>query len=165
MLFGWVAPSRATERDAPRPLAPAGITAFQEHATETQQSSRVPLRHRGVPSPSGAGIAPGCRVRAENGHRSLPPIHPTLSAAAQATLPLYAMRFIPTGVHAVLDYLVGALLIASPWLFGFAAGGAETWVPVVLGTTALVMSVLTDYELGLIRTIPMPTHLVQRPMV
>jgi hypothetical protein len=69
------------------------------------------------------------------------------------------MRFIPTRAHGVLDYLVGILLMASPWLFGFGAGGAETWLPVVLGAAALIYSVFTDYELGLVRKIPMPVHL------
>lgn len=70
------------------------------------------------------------------------------------------MRFIPTRVHGMLDYLVGALLIAAPWLFGFARGGAETIVPVVLGAGALLYSLFTDYELGLVRRIPMSTHLM-----
>jgi hypothetical protein len=69
------------------------------------------------------------------------------------------MRVIPTLVHGFLDYLTGLLLIAAPWLFGFAHGGAETWVPVILGAGALLYSLLTDYELGLIRAIPMPMHL------
>lgn len=69
------------------------------------------------------------------------------------------MRFIPTKVHGVLDYLVGILLIAAPWIFDFNRGGAETWVPVVLGVGALVYSVMTDYELGLTRTLSMRTHL------
>ena len=59
----------------------------------------------------------------------------------------------------MLDYLVGALLIAAPWLFDFAEGGAETWVPVALGVSALMYSLMTDYELGLTRTISMRTHL------
>jgi hypothetical protein len=70
------------------------------------------------------------------------------------------MRFIPTRIHGVLDYLVGLLLIAAPWLLGFADGGAETWVPVALGVGALAYSVFTDYELGLVRRLPMPTHLL-----
>jgi len=70
------------------------------------------------------------------------------------------MRVISTRVHGMLDYLVGALLIAAPWLFGFADGGAETWVPVVLGAGAIVYSLFTDYELGMVRSIPMPTHLM-----
>ncbi len=69
------------------------------------------------------------------------------------------MRIIPTKIHGVLDYLVGALLIAAPWLFDLAQGGAETWVPVALGASALVYSLLTDYEMGLVRKLPMPTHL------
>ena len=69
------------------------------------------------------------------------------------------MRFIPTKVHGYLDYLVGALLIAAPWLFDFARGGAETWVPVVLGAGAILYSLITDYELGASKTISMRTHL------
>lgn len=30
------------------------------------------------------------------------------------------MRFIPTKIHGVLDYIAGLALIAAPWLFGFA---------------------------------------------
>ena len=64
-----------------------------------------------------------------------------------------------TKTHGILDYVVGALLIVSPWLFGFAAGGAETWIPVILGAAALAYSLCTDYELGAVRIIPMSTHL------
>lgn len=70
------------------------------------------------------------------------------------------MRFIPTKVHGYLDYLVGLLLIAAPWLFDFANGGAETWIPVILGAGAIVYSLMTDYELGVSRTISMRTHLM-----
>lgn len=69
------------------------------------------------------------------------------------------MRAIPTRIHGILDYSVGALLILLPWLFGFAQGGAETWVPVFLGTGAIVYSLFTDYELGLVRRLQMPVHL------
>jgi hypothetical protein len=69
------------------------------------------------------------------------------------------MRFIPTKVHGILDYLVGIILIAAPWIFGFDRGGMETWIPVILGVGALVYSVMTDYEMGLTRTLSMRTHL------
>lgn len=69
------------------------------------------------------------------------------------------MRIIPTRIHGVLDYLVGLLLIAAPWLFDFARGGAETWIPVILGVGALLYSLFTDYELGLVRRLSMSTHL------
>ena len=70
------------------------------------------------------------------------------------------MRFLPTRVHGVLDYLTGILLIAAPWLLGFARGGAEQWISVMLGVSALLYSLLTNYELGLVRLIPMPVHLL-----
>ena len=69
------------------------------------------------------------------------------------------MRFIETKTHGYLDYLMGALLIAAPWLFGFNRGGAETWVPVILGASAILYSLLTNYELGASRQISMSTHL------
>ena len=40
------------------------------------------------------------------------------------------MRFVPTRIHGIADWLLGALLIALPWLLGFARGGAETYLPV-----------------------------------
>lgn len=67
---------------------------------------------------------------------------------------------LPTRVHGMLDYLLGALLIGAPWLFGFAAGGAATWVPVVLGAGVLLYSGFTDYELGVVKKLQMPAHLL-----
>ena len=48
----------------------------------------------------------------------------------------FEMRFIPTRIHGMMDYAMGLLLIAAPWLFRFNRGGAETWVPVILGIGA-----------------------------
>lgn len=59
----------------------------------------------------------------------------------------------------MLDYLVAILLIAAPWVLDFARGGAETWVPVVLGTGTIIYSLMTDYEWGLSKNLPMRTHL------
>jgi hypothetical protein len=71
------------------------------------------------------------------------------------------MRFIPTRVHGVLDYLVGIALIAAPWLFGFAeVGGAAVVIPIVLGIGLIVYSLFTRYEWGPFGFIPMPVHLV-----
>jgi hypothetical protein len=65
---------------------------------------------------------------------------------------------LPTRIHGVLDYLVGALLIALPFLLDFGAG-AQTWVPVALGAAAIVYSLFTDYELGVVKRLQMPAHL------
>lgn len=74
-----------------------------------------------------------------------------------------SIRFIPTAVHGVLDYVVGIVLIAAPWLFGFAyVGGIAVYLPIVLGIGLILYSLLTRYELGIpgIKFIPMPAHLV-----
>jgi hypothetical protein len=54
---------------------------------------------------------------------------------------------------------MGALLIAAPWILDFDRGGAETWVPVALGASMILLALMTDYELGASRKISMPTHL------
>ncbi|THU32981.1 hypothetical protein FAM09_26415 [Niastella caeni] len=70
------------------------------------------------------------------------------------------MKLISTRVHGYLDYIMGVLLIAAPWIFDFARNGAETWVPVILGISTILYSLLTDYELGVTRMISMRTHLM-----
>src|SRR5688572_26003589 len=69
------------------------------------------------------------------------------------------MRVIPTRVHGVIDYLMGIVLIAAPWVLDFADGGPEQWVPVILGIGVILYSLFTKYELGVLRTIPMAVHL------
>src|SRR5690606_23868481 len=69
------------------------------------------------------------------------------------------MQFIPTRVHAMADYAIGLLLIAAPWLLGFANGGAAMWVPIILGCGVILYSLMTAYELGAVPLISMPAHL------
>ncbi|MBT1706231.1 SPW repeat domain-containing protein [Chryseosolibacter indicus] len=69
------------------------------------------------------------------------------------------MKILSTKAHGILDYLMGVLLIAAPWIFNFARGGAETWVPVVLGAGMLLYSLLTNYEMGVSKAISMRAHL------
>ncbi len=68
------------------------------------------------------------------------------------------MRFIPTRLHAPLDYIVGVALIAAPWIFQFSDDTAATVVPIVLGIGLIAYSLFTDYELGVWRTFPMSVH-------
>lgn len=70
------------------------------------------------------------------------------------------MRLIPTRVHGIVDYLTGVLLIALPWLLGFADGGTAQWVSVIVGVAVLGLAAMTDFEVGLMRIVPMPAHLM-----
>lgn len=70
------------------------------------------------------------------------------------------MRFIPTRVHAVLDYVVGALIIAAPWAFGFTDVEAARWTTLSAGSSALLYSICTNYELGAFKLLSMNAHLM-----
>lgn len=69
-------------------------------------------------------------------------------------------RPITSRAHAMLDYPLGVLLIASPWILGFSdAGGAAVAVPIVVGAVALGQSLVTDWELSVADLMPLPAHL------
>jgi hypothetical protein len=68
-------------------------------------------------------------------------------------------RFISTRVHGIIDYLTGGALLFAPRLLGFEHCGAASFIPKAVGSGILVQSLLTDYELGVVRRIPMRTHL------
>lgn len=70
------------------------------------------------------------------------------------------MRFLPTRVHGAIDYLWGLALLASPWLLGFADIPAARWTAVIFGLGAILYSAITAYELGLLKLLPMPLHLI-----
>jgi len=65
---------------------------------------------------------------------------------------------IDTKTHGYIDYLMGLLLIAFPFLFTIPDGAATTLL-IVLGAGTILYSLMTDYELGLIRILPMKVHL------
>lgn len=69
------------------------------------------------------------------------------------------MRFISRKFHAVLDYMSGLLLIASPWLFNFADVESAKWVAIAVGILVIGQSFFTDYEGGGKKAISMSGHL------
>ncbi len=72
-----------------------------------------------------------------------------------------SIRFLPTRVHGLLDYVVGAALLLAPNIFQFnQVGGAAVFIPRLLGVVLIVYSLLTRYEWGLIKLVPMTYHLM-----
>lgn len=53
-------------------------------------------------------------------------------------------RIIPLKTHMTMDFLAGALLAISPWLFGFADEEPNAWVPhLIVGLALVVVSLVT----------------------
>ncbi|WP_439555591.1 SPW repeat domain-containing protein [Dyadobacter sp.] len=69
------------------------------------------------------------------------------------------MRMISTKFHSKIDYLTSALFIAMPWIAGFEEVLPATWTLVAVGAMSILMSLFTDYEGGMVRSIPMSVHL------
>jgi len=69
------------------------------------------------------------------------------------------LRVIPTSVHGVLDYVTGSALLAAPELFRLKDVPPAALTPRLAGAGATTYSLMTDYELGAVRLLPMPVHL------
>src|SRR6266496_6544432 len=73
------------------------------------------------------------------------------------------IRFVPSSVHGIFDYIGGIALIICPFVFGFfSVGGIAVILPMVLGVGLILYSLLTNYERGIpaLKFIPMPVHLI-----
>jgi hypothetical protein len=68
------------------------------------------------------------------------------------------MRFLPTRVHGLIDYVWGVLIFATPWVFGFADGLAG-YLLMMFGVGAFAYSLATDYEWGVLPLLSVPVHL------
>jgi hypothetical protein len=68
------------------------------------------------------------------------------------------MRFMPTMIHGVIDYLVGLLVIILPFALGLQ--GSQKWTLATFGLLVLAYSALTDYEVGVVRFLRIRFHLL-----
>lgn len=68
------------------------------------------------------------------------------------------MQFVPTRIHGAQDHLLAALLLCSPWLLDAEPASAHTLTLVAAGLLLATTSLLTNYECGLLRRIPVPVH-------
>ena len=70
------------------------------------------------------------------------------------------MKPIDTKTHGYMDYIMGIVLIASPSLFNLEINTIQSFVFYGAGSAAILYSVLTNYESGLLKVIPMTIHLI-----
>jgi hypothetical protein len=66
------------------------------------------------------------------------------------------MKFISPKVHGLIDYLVVIFLFGSPTIFGFT--GLVATFTYALGAVHLLLTILTNYPLGVVRVIPVSLH-------
>lgn len=69
------------------------------------------------------------------------------------------MKRISSRAHGVLDYAAGALLIITPFLFGFADDEPARNAAWIVGAGAILYSLVTAYELSIAKLIPYRVHL------
>ncbi len=67
---------------------------------------------------------------------------------------------VPLFVHGILDYAVGVLLIAAPWLLGFDDVGAATALCVAAGVGVLLLAASTQWPPSFINVVPVVVHLM-----
>jgi hypothetical protein len=67
------------------------------------------------------------------------------------------MRFIPTALHGVVDYIVGLFLAGLPLYLGWPARAQATFI--AIGLVVIGYSAFTDYEFGVFRYLGGRLHL------
>ena len=67
------------------------------------------------------------------------------------------MNKLPTRAHGMLDYVVGGAMMTVPKLMGWSP--CVTRLFAAAGGAAMVYSLMTKYELGLVKVLPMKAHL------
>ncbi len=70
------------------------------------------------------------------------------------------LRFVTKTIHAYLDYPVALSLMAMPFLLGLGSSHPlALWLSVGTGVAALLLTLLTDHQFGVVRVIPYSVHL------
>lgn len=68
-----------------------------------------------------------------------------LILTASTALPTGLIKSVPVQAHAMIDFLLAAALIASPFVFGFSDDGTATAFFIVLGVVHLLLTIATRF--------------------
>ena len=74
--------------------------------------------------------------------------------------PQASYQVINTKTHGLIDIGMVIVLIAAPFLLGFANGGAAQWVPIGAAIAIAGVTMVTRFEWGAVGLVPMPMHLM-----
>ena len=76
------------------------------------------------------------------------------------------LRFITRQIHAYIDYPVAISLMAMPFLLNLGSSHPlAKWLSVATGVAALILTLLTDHETGVIKVLPYWFHVAVDRMV
>ncbi len=69
------------------------------------------------------------------------------------------MKIITTRLRGYIDYTIGLSLILTPWILSFSNNKLSSYLLIIPGIVALIQSIATDYECGIIKQVSMKRHL------
>jgi hypothetical protein len=101
--------------------------------------------------------APALRTAAARGYD--PPVAESRDSAAPRRERLRGRGSLPVFVHGVVEYGLGVLAIAAPFLFGFDDNAAVAF-SVLLGAGMIVLGGVTRIPTGIVRSLPVDSHVV-----
>lgn len=71
------------------------------------------------------------------------------------------MKFITKEIHALLDYPVALALIGLPFLLQLGSSSPLAfYLSVITGIAALILTILTDHQTGLVKVVSYKLHLI-----
>lgn len=70
------------------------------------------------------------------------------------------MLFISSRLHGLFDYVLALTLVLAPWVIDLSDTLAPAFISVGAGMVILTVSMMTNYELGVARVIPLSSHIL-----
>lgn len=66
---------------------------------------------------------------------------------------------IPLRIHNIIDYVIAAVLVLTPYVLGFSSVDAARNVFGILGVSLAVYSLITDYRYSIAKIVPLGVHM------
>lgn len=68
-------------------------------------------------------------------------------------------KLLKAKTHSYIDYILGALLLASPWLLNLKSGSMESKIIFTIGLSLIFANLITHNKLGVVNVFCVRTHL------
>ncbi|MFI5220463.1 MAG: hypothetical protein ACHQNT_13340 [Bacteroidia bacterium] len=70
------------------------------------------------------------------------------------------MYLLSTRIYGIINYLAGIFIFSNPWLYDFEKHPGLSWALRAAGAIIVIMSAFTNYEMGIIKIIPVRSRLI-----